>query len=125
MVGPIKGQTAVCGCQFPRDIAVRMRKVLSRSWTGVCVLLALCLPLNEAQSIFQQLVYFMTFLKKIQQRLRVGKIFASWHLAIATTSIMHNLPPSHDNKTIEIDRTENPRNVGVKRFDILIDAQKT
>ena len=37
---------------------------------------------------------------------------------------MHNLPPSHDNKTIEIDRTENPRNVGVKRFDILIDAQK-
>ena len=36
---------------------------------------------------------------------------------------MHNLPPSHDNKTIEIDRTENPRSVGVKRFDILIDAK--
>ena len=65
---------------------------------------------------------FHDIFKQIQQRLR---IFARWHLAIATTSVMHNLPPSHDDKTIEIEGTENPRNVGVKRFDILIDAQKT
>ena len=38
---------------------------------------------------------------------------------------MHNLRPSHDNKKNEVDSTENPRNVGVKRFDVLIDAQKT
>ena len=38
---------------------------------------------------------------------------------------MHNLPPSHDNKKIEVDHTKNPWNVGVKRFDILIDARKT
>ena len=74
---------------------------------------------------FSAISVFHDIFKQIQQRLRIGKIFARWHLAIATTSVMHNLPPSHDDKTIEIDGTENPRNVGVKRFDILIDAQKT
>ena len=70
---------------------------------------------------FSAITVFHDISKHIRQGARIGKIFARWHLAIATTSVMHNLPPSHD-KTIEIDRTENPRNVGVKRFDILIGA---
>ena len=81
----------------------------------------------EAQSNFHQLMYFMTFRDKFNSArvYTVGKIFSRWHLAIAITSVMHNLPPSHNNQKIEVDSTENPRNVGVKRFDILIDAQKT
>ena len=42
---------------------------------------------NQVPSIFHQLLYFMTFLNKIQRRARIGKSFARWHLAIAITSI--------------------------------------
>ena len=38
---PSKGETAVHGCHCPRDMAVRMREVISRPWVGVCVPLAL------------------------------------------------------------------------------------
>ena len=41
LVGPSKGENAVCGCHCPRDMAVRMREVLARPWVGVCVPLAL------------------------------------------------------------------------------------
>ena len=43
LVGPNKGETAVCGCHCPRDMAVRMREVLARQWVGICVPLALSL----------------------------------------------------------------------------------
>ena len=37
LMRPIKTETAVHGCQCPGDMAVRMRKVLGRSWVGVRV----------------------------------------------------------------------------------------
>ena len=40
-MSPSKGETAVHGCHFPRDMTVRMREVMARSWVGVCVPLAL------------------------------------------------------------------------------------
>ena len=89
-----KGKTAVHDCLCLRDMAVRMREVLARPWVGVCVPLAL--SLNYFQGNFRLcnrikfnlffLLYFMTFLKKIQQSARIGKIFPRWHLAIAITS---------------------------------------
>ena len=40
LVGPNKGETAVCGCHWPRDTAVRMREVLPWPWlVYVCPLL--------------------------------------------------------------------------------------
>ena len=40
MMGPNKGETAVCGCHCPRDMAEHMRGVLVWPWVGVCVPLA-------------------------------------------------------------------------------------
>ena len=37
----LMSETAVHGCHCPRDMAVRMREVMARSWVGVCVPLAL------------------------------------------------------------------------------------
>ena len=43
LVGPNKGETAVCGCHWPRHMAVRVREVLPRPWVGVRRPLALTL----------------------------------------------------------------------------------
>ena len=42
LMSPNKGETAVHGCHFPGDMAVRMTE-LARPWVGVCVPLALSL----------------------------------------------------------------------------------
>ena len=42
---------------------------------------------NYVQSIFSLITVFYDISKQIQQRQRIGKIFASWHLAIAITSL--------------------------------------
>ena len=41
LMTPSKGVTAVHGCHCPRDMAVRMREVMTRLWVGVCMPLAL------------------------------------------------------------------------------------
>ena len=75
----------------PADTAVRMRKVLARPWVGVCVFLVLSLHYFQCNRIkfnlFLSITVFHDIFKQIQQRLRIGKIFARWHLAIAITSI--------------------------------------
>ena len=38
---PSKGETAVHGSHYPRDMAVHMREVMARPWVGVCLPLAL------------------------------------------------------------------------------------
>ena len=50
LVGPNQGETAVCGCHCPRDMAVHMRDVLVWPWVGVCVPLALRLHYFNAIS---------------------------------------------------------------------------
>ena len=40
-MSPNKAETAIHGCHCPGDITVRMRKVLTKPWVGVCVSLAL------------------------------------------------------------------------------------
>ena len=89
LVGPNKGETAVCGCHCPRDIAVRMSEVLARPWVCVCVPLALSLLYFQCNRIKLNLFSSNTVfhdISKIQQRALIGKIFARWHLAIAITS---------------------------------------
>ena len=89
LVGPNKGETAVCGCHCPRDIAVRMSVVLARPWVCVCVPLALSLLYFQCNRIKLNLFSSNTVfhdISKIQQRALIGKIFARWHLAIAITS---------------------------------------
>ena len=70
--------------------APRMREVLVRPWVAVCVpLLYVCNISNaiELGSIhFSSITVFHDISKQIQQRARIGKIFARWHLAIAITS---------------------------------------
>ena len=41
LMSPNKGETAVHGCHFPRNVAVRMREVIARPGVGVCVPIAL------------------------------------------------------------------------------------
>ena len=89
LVGPNKGETAVCGCHCPRDIAVRMSEVLARPWVCVCVPLALSLLYFKCNRIKLNLFSSNTVfhdISKSQQRALIGKIFARWHLAIAITS---------------------------------------
>ena len=43
LMSPNKGETAVHGCHYPGNMAVRMRQVLARPWVGECVPLALSL----------------------------------------------------------------------------------
>ena len=86
LVGPNKGETAVCGCHCPRDIAVRMREVLARPWDCVCVPIALSLLYFQCNRIKLNLFSSNTVfhdISKIQQRALIGKIFARWYLAIA------------------------------------------
>ena len=88
LVGPNKGETAVCGCHCPRDVAVRMSEVLARPWVCVCVPLALSLLYFQCNRIKLNLFSSNTVfhdISKIQQRALIGKIFARWHLAIAIT----------------------------------------
>ena len=71
-------------------MAVRMREVLAQPLVGVCV------PhfkfATELSSIyFSSITVFYDISKQIQQRARIGKIFARWHLAIAITSIFISL----------------------------------
>ena len=92
LVGPNKGETAVCGYHCPRDIAVRMREVLARPWVCVCVPLALSLHYFQCNRIKLNLFSSNTVfhdISKIQQRAVIRKIFARWHLAIAITSRGH------------------------------------
>ena len=35
LMGPNKGESGVSGCHCPRDMAVRMREVLTLPWVGV------------------------------------------------------------------------------------------
>ena len=71
-------------------IAVRMCEVLAIPWVGVCVSLALSLHHFQynriGSSYFSSITLFHDISKQIQQRARIGKIFARWHLAIAITS---------------------------------------
>ena len=70
---------------------MRMREVLARPWVGVCVFLVLSLHYFQCNRIkfnlFLSITVFHDIFKQIQQRLRIVKIFARWHLAIAITSI--------------------------------------
>ena len=50
------GETAVCGCHCPRDMAVHMRDVLVWPWVGVCVPLAL--RLHYFNAIELSWIYF-------------------------------------------------------------------
>ena len=89
LVGPNKGETAVCGCHCPRDIAVCMSEILARTWVCVCVPLALSLFYFQCNRIKINLFSSNTVfhdISKIQQRALIGKIFARWHLAIAINS---------------------------------------
>ena len=69
-----------------------MREVMTRPWVGVCVpLLYVCNIFNaiELSSIhFSSITVFHDISKQIQQRARIGKIFARWHLAIAIASYL-------------------------------------
>ena len=68
-------------------IAMRMREVPARLRVGVCVPLASRLHYFRYNRIkFNLFTVFHGISKQIQQRARVGKIFARWHLAIAITS---------------------------------------
>ena len=91
LVGPNEGETAVCGCHFPLDMAVRIHEVLARPWVGVCGSLHyVCTNFNviELSSIyFSSITVFHDISKQIQQRARIGKIFARWHLAIAIAGV--------------------------------------
>ena len=66
-----------------RDMAVRMREVLAWPWVGVCVPLA-----SSFQGKFNLFFINYCISKQIQQRARIGKIFARWHLAIAIASYL-------------------------------------
>ena len=52
-----KAETAVHGCHCPGDMAVRMRKVLTRPWIGFRVCHLLLLLLNKLKHCFMH-VYF-------------------------------------------------------------------
>ena len=41
LMSPSKGEKAAHGCHYPRDMVVRICKVMARLWVGVCVPLAL------------------------------------------------------------------------------------
>ena len=60
LVGPNQGETAACGWHYPRDMAVRIREVLTRPWVGVCVTLALSLHYFQCNRV----KHFTTFLNK-------------------------------------------------------------
>ena len=64
LMSPSKGETAVDGFHCLSDMTVRMHEVMASLWVGVCVPLALSLHYYKVQSIFHQLLYFMTFLHK-------------------------------------------------------------
>ena len=86
LMNPNKGEIAVHGCHFPRDMAVRMREVMARPWVGSCVPLALSLHYFQCNRIKLNLFSSNTVfhdISKIQQRALIGKIFARWYLAIA------------------------------------------
>ena len=71
-------------------MAVRMREVLVRQWVVVCVHLALSLHSNAneiSSTCLSSINVFHDISKQIQQRTRIGEIFARWHLTIAITSI--------------------------------------
>ena len=58
-------------------MAMRMREVLARLWVGVGVPLALSLHYFQLSSIyFSSIAVFQDISKQIQQRARIGKIFA-------------------------------------------------
>ena len=67
-----------------------MREVMARPWVAVCVpLLYVCNVFNAIELSlihFSSITVFHDISKQIQQRARIGKIFACWHLAIALTS---------------------------------------
>ena len=70
LVGPNEGETAVYGCHCPRDMAMRSTVRGTGPAVGCCMYapsfkFALFSMLsNQVQSIFHQLLYFMTFLNK-------------------------------------------------------------
>ena len=86
---PVRAKTAVCGCHYPRATA----RACMRYWPGSglvyrCPLLYVCTIFNaiELSSIyFSTITVFHEISTQIQQRACIGKIFARWHLAIATT----------------------------------------
>ena len=53
------GETAVCGCHCPRNLAVRMREVLARQWVGVYVPPALRLHYFQC-NLFKFDLYFIS-----------------------------------------------------------------
>ena len=94
-MGLSKGETAVCGCHCPRDMAVCMREVLA--CRGLVHLFPLLLvgtifkvifanAIELSSNYFSSATVFHDISTQIQQRPRIGKIFARWHLVIAITS---------------------------------------
>ena len=75
LMSPSKGEIAVHGCHFPRDMAVRMREVMARPWVGSCVPLALSLHYFQCNRIkfnyFSSITVFHDISKQIQQRARI------------------------------------------------------
>ena len=73
-------------------MAVRMREVSTDPAVGwcMCVLCFKFAPFsmqsNHLNIYFSSVTVFHDISKQVQQRTRIGKIFARWHLAIAITS---------------------------------------
>ena len=69
-------------------MAVRVREVLTWPRVGVCMSLALSLHYFQCNRInlFSSVTVVHDISKHIKQRIRIGKIFSRWHLAIAITS---------------------------------------
>ena len=61
LMSPNTGETAVHGCHYSGDMAVRMREVLARPWVGVCVPLALSLSCdNTLKKLFLSVFVLFT-----------------------------------------------------------------
>ena len=83
---PNKGETVVCGCHCPHNMAVCVHEVQAWLLVSVCVPLALSLHYFNAielSSIYFSSTVFHDIFKQIQQHVHICKIFARWHLAIA------------------------------------------
>ena len=86
-----------------RDMAVCMREILARPWVVYVSPLLQVFKVIFANAIELSSIYF-------QQRTRIGKIFARWHLAIAITSYNYNFlsfQSKRDRNTTIVPKTAN------------------
>ena len=56
-----KGETVVCGCHCPLDMAVHIHEVLAQPWVGVCVPLALSLCYFQCNQIKFNNLFFINY----------------------------------------------------------------